>query len=194
MRNVKLKFMAILVIASMWINQTEASPTFAGEEKIALLPNGNVIAVWRAYDLSNPNYQIRAATGSFGTIGNWTVQPITNSSTFYAEDPIRIAVSTLNTANTLAVFAWVGLDIGTGNKVLQAATLTTTGWTGPIPISLNDGSESPTGHFNVYLSGDGVTALITWTTHNLTTNNAREIHAAISTNGGQNWTNLLVAS
>ena len=136
-------------------------------------------------EASNANQNMTNIQGSYGTALSENVIDLTDPKLYHAYKPV-IVTSTSYKATVKAAAAWCAIHLTTGNEVIQVATLTGLGWSGPMTLSFNDGTDKPSKDYKITMSDDGKVIVVCWSSTFPSMLDSIAC-SAVSTNGGLTW-------
>lgn len=112
---------------------------------------------------------------------------LTNPQELQAIEPV-LAVSAGSLASTRGAVVWKAFDLSNGQQMLQAATLTDSGWLTNSGVTISSILEEvPGNEYNISISDDGQIIVINWRSYMIGSDKAA-YRCVKSTDGGINWT------
>lgn len=146
---------------------------------------GKIASVWLENDGFN-NF-IQGIYCDPSTISSQVPLEISNPGVFNATIPLllRTAVGPLDPSGATAIAIYLGFDSSDIPVILASRATASSGWnTNPEVISLEDGSESPNTDYQVEISDDGMTIVVSWSA---SLPAGVVVRYAVSTDGGVSY-------
>lgn len=177
------KFLMVAACTVLCESSAEALHSFTGKSQIGIDGANKIVAVWESSGMQQANASIQ---GAYGPSTPDEAINITDPKLFSARRPL-LATSSSVRATTKAAAVWMAKDLTTNHKVIQATTLNALGWNNqPATLSYNDGTEEPFNDYQINISADGKTIVVSWTAYFPSLMDTIAC-AAISKDGGLTW-------
>ena len=172
-----------MCLICFWKSSANAAFLYPSKPQLSIDGSGKVICLSKAVDSKTLQTTIQ---GSWGNSFPSQMTSITDPEKFHVRDPILTSSSSAK-ATTKAAAVWMAKDLTTENHVIQGTLLTALGWKIPaFTLSLNDKSEQPRNDYQVTISQDGETIIVTWSSFIQSLNDTVP-RCVMSKNGGLTW-------
>ena len=156
------KFLLALAFTICCESSAEALYSSTSKAQIGIDGSNKIAAIWEASSQEQVNTSIQ---GSYGNSISENAINITDPKLFRVQRPL-IATSSSIKATTKAAAVWIATDLTTNNKVIQATILNALGWNNqPVTLSYNDGTEQPCKDYQINISADGKTIVVSWSSY-----------------------------